>query len=60
MDFSVSSINFMISMRSLSFTKIIIRLSKWFKTEDGARAFFHEAICRLDVSYTPALPIMLT
>ena len=31
MDFSVSSINFMISMRSFSFMKIFIRLSKWLK-----------------------------
>ena len=29
MDFSDSSINFVISMRSFSFTKITIRLSKW-------------------------------
>ena len=40
MDFSVTSINFLISMQSFfSFTKITKRLSKMARTEDGAGVF---------------------
>ena len=39
-ELNVSLINFMISMRSFSFLKITIRLSKIVRTEDGAHTFF--------------------